>query len=471
MLIDSIRKLGRCVTPALVAGATVFAAPAGMFAQTTGTAKPAPEKKAVDDKAGVEKAAPAAAKPVTADKSRASMSAGPAAPAAKPVKPGSDIPQPTVVLKEGEKPAVKFDTPIYDFGKVRSGSDVEHEFWFTNTGNGPLEILRVKPSCGCTVAGEYDKVVAPGQTGKIPLKVRLGGASGQIAKSVTVNTNIEGDGAAITLQIKGEVWQPVQVTPPSAAFGRLTIGDVDKNPTRKLTIVNNLDDALKLGEPTCTSPLFKAAVTTLEEGKKYELTVTLAGPLVSGNNSGTISIPTGIAQPPKVDVAVYAFVTAPVDVTPTSLALPTSRTGDLTRQFYIRSNADKAVKLTDLKSPSPEIKLELTDIKDSKTYRLKVDIAAAYVHKPGDQITLKTDDPTVPTLSIPISATPVMTGAAGANPATRQQIRQNVISSQSAARQPGAAGTKASTVDAKPAPAGAAPKASETGQEAKPAGH
>lgn len=70
---------------------------------------------------------------------------GPVKPATT-VKPGTEIPQPTVILKPGEVPGIRFDTPIYDFGKVRAGPDVEHDYWFTNTGTGPLEILRVKPS-------------------------------------------------------------------------------------------------------------------------------------------------------------------------------------------------------------------------------------------------------------------------------------------------------------------------------------
>lgn len=56
------------------------------------------------------------------------------------------LPKPTVVLKDGEVPNIKFDTPVYDFGRVRAGQPVKHDFWFTNTGTGPLEILRVKPS-------------------------------------------------------------------------------------------------------------------------------------------------------------------------------------------------------------------------------------------------------------------------------------------------------------------------------------
>ena len=55
-------------------------------------------------------------------------------------------PKPTVVLKTGEVPNIKFDTPNYNFGRVRAGQPIKHDFWFTNTGTGPLEILRVKPS-------------------------------------------------------------------------------------------------------------------------------------------------------------------------------------------------------------------------------------------------------------------------------------------------------------------------------------
>jgi len=55
-------------------------------------------------------------------------------------------PKPTVKLKPGEVPNIRFDTPTYNFGRVRGGTPIVHDFWFTNTGNGPLEILRVKPS-------------------------------------------------------------------------------------------------------------------------------------------------------------------------------------------------------------------------------------------------------------------------------------------------------------------------------------
>ena len=68
------------------------------------------------------------------------------APVSQAVKPGQpQVPQPTVVLKPGEVPGIAFKEPTHDFARVRSGTDVTHDFEFTNTGTGPLEILLVKP--------------------------------------------------------------------------------------------------------------------------------------------------------------------------------------------------------------------------------------------------------------------------------------------------------------------------------------
>jgi hypothetical protein len=59
--------------------------------------------------------------------------------------PQKTTPKPTVVLKPGEVPAISFEEPVWNFGRVKAGEDISHEFVFTNTGTGPLEILEVKP--------------------------------------------------------------------------------------------------------------------------------------------------------------------------------------------------------------------------------------------------------------------------------------------------------------------------------------
>lgn len=132
-------------------GCLVFAAPHALGQATT---KPAERTRQTDDlrkreeQLRLERAKRAALAEKNARMAGQDKGAAAARPAqAKPVQPaGQQVPKPTVVLKPGEKPGIKFDTLVYDFGRIRAGSDVVHDYWFTNTGNGPLEILQVKPS-------------------------------------------------------------------------------------------------------------------------------------------------------------------------------------------------------------------------------------------------------------------------------------------------------------------------------------
>ncbi len=43
-------------------------------------------------------------------------------------------------------PAIVFDHPSKDFGKVYAGETLVHVFNFSNRGNGPLEIAEVRPT-------------------------------------------------------------------------------------------------------------------------------------------------------------------------------------------------------------------------------------------------------------------------------------------------------------------------------------
>lgn len=326
---------------------------------------------------------------------------------APPRRSTTGIPEPTVKLKPGQLPAAVFDTPVYDFGSQRAGVAVLHDYKFKNTGNGPLEILRVKPGCGCTTAGDYTKIVKPGGAGVIPIKLKPGHMAGPVHKSITVNTNIPGKESVIVLEIKGTVWAPVQVTPRSAAFGRLTPDGATDGVSRTLTIVNNLDHPMKPGKIESSNDAFTATLKPVEEGKKYELVVHLTKNVVEGNNAAQINIETGLDDPKTVEIPAYAFLSPPVDITPSKLVLPSGRNAELTRRFYIRSNTTKTIEVTDLKCSTDKLKLELKDIRGDKlTYRLSVTIPADYQPPAqGDEITFKTSDPSVPVGRIPVTGT------------------------------------------------------------------
>lgn len=79
-----------------------------------------------------------------------------------------------------------------DFGKITEGEKLEVSFKFKNTGDKPLVIDIIKPSCGCTVIDQPEKPVAPGETGEIKGAFNSAGKPGVQHKSIFVHANTKG---------------------------------------------------------------------------------------------------------------------------------------------------------------------------------------------------------------------------------------------------------------------------------------
>lgn len=91
----------------------------------------------------------------------------------------------------------------YDFGVVKEGEKVEHEFKFTNTGNSPLIVSNVQASCGCTTP-EYSKnPIAPGDEGMVKVIFNSAGQVGKQHKVITVVSNAASRNTL--LHLRGEV--------------------------------------------------------------------------------------------------------------------------------------------------------------------------------------------------------------------------------------------------------------------------
>lgn len=97
---------------------------------------------------------------------------------------------------------VKWKEDSFDFGDIKKGTPVTHDFTFVNTTKQTVLISNVKASCGCT-ATDYTKTpIKAGESAFI--KATYNAASpGAFSKSITVNLN-DGENPKI-LTIKGKV--------------------------------------------------------------------------------------------------------------------------------------------------------------------------------------------------------------------------------------------------------------------------
>jgi hypothetical protein len=107
--------------------------------------------------------------------------------------------------EEREKaPAITFENRVLDFGSIRQGESVEHDFAFSNTGKSDLVIRRVRSGCGCTATEPQKTLLRPGESSSIKAVFNSGGFSGRQSKTITVISNDPAD-PNIILRITGEI--------------------------------------------------------------------------------------------------------------------------------------------------------------------------------------------------------------------------------------------------------------------------
>lgn len=112
--------------------------------------------------------------------------------------------QETSVSKENKNGAdMKFDKETFDFGTLKQGESVTHEFKFKNNGKEPLIITQAQGSCGCTVPEYPKEPVKQGQTGTIKVTFNSAGKTGAQDKTVTITSNAKN--SPVVLHVKGNI--------------------------------------------------------------------------------------------------------------------------------------------------------------------------------------------------------------------------------------------------------------------------
>ncbi|MCB9849967.1 MAG: DUF1573 domain-containing protein [Phycisphaerales bacterium] len=318
------------------------------------------------------------------------------APAATPA------PGPNDALLSKQIPIAEVDEPRHDFGTVWATEALQHAFVIRNAGDEPLRIIRVKPSCGCTVAGEYPETIDPGKTGSFPFQLNAKHINGKFTKSVTVTTN-DTKNSQIYLSLSGEVRKFIDIEPSLVQFGRVKVDSVITN---KVMLTNNTDKPLEisLGDKQNVK-CFGAEIKELEPGKKFELTVTAHPPFETGINRVTIPIKTNIPEQDTLEVACAATLPERIELRPDKLQISSPVRAETVRRFSLTNNGEEPLHITSVESSDPRLLVESKALEDGRKYQLSVTVPVNYANPPaGASIVIKTDDAKDAELSLPVIA-------------------------------------------------------------------
>jgi hypothetical protein len=276
----------------------------------------------------------------------------------------------------GKSPKVLAENRTVQVGEILEMQNVEHTFMIKNVGNAELQILGVKPTCGCSVA-DFDKVIAPGQEGKVYIKIdgkKIG--AGPFDKNFGVKTN-DPENEQFVLNVQGTVTKALEFTKEM-----LWAGFVDEAlkiesyitvlPVAPMNITNaRWDDD---GKAKGLDEKIGVKLDTIERGKKYRLTVWKKADLAPESFVSSIVLATDNPKLKEKIVPVSITIMKDVELHPQRLyygemLIPPGATKGFERTFNVVAARGDSLKVLNAVSSREDMTVKIQELMPGKSYR------------------------------------------------------------------------------------------------------
>jgi hypothetical protein len=215
-----------------------------------------------------------------------------------------------VAANSADSSQVLFPETHHNFGSVRAGSMVEHDFVLKNQGQSPLRIQRVLLTPPMVVT-RMQALTPPGDESRIHVKLDTTALKGHFEGEVRVVFN---DGAIPEglLGFEGDIAPVIEFLPGPAFFVGARRGEVREG---TIEIINRQPKPIEILEVRHSTQRFNTRLDTIEPGKRFRLTLSVKPDGPGGRHSEPILITTSSPSLPTVTVTantllrerVYAF--------------------------------------------------------------------------------------------------------------------------------------------------------------------
>lgn len=341
-----------------------------------------------------------------------------AADAQKP-KTESEAKAPAKEAAEEKAPRLSIVEPVKDFGTIAKGEKLDWSFVIKNTGNADLQIIAAKPGCGCTVA-DFDKVIKPGETGKVSAHVDTTNFAGPIAKGVTVESN-DPNNPTSQLTIHAIVKPYVEASPAGFVRYNMLQGDAD---TQSVVLYSEEEEPFQITKVEVPAEWVKATFRKIEnpaelvpnvgrQGQnQYRVDITVGGPDAKiGPLADRVRILTNSKHQPEYPITLSGVIRPTYRVEPLGInfgeVTPTETAA--TRSVLLHSNdlktPDRFV-VTKAESSSPLVGAAVKPGTNKGDYEVTLQISKDA--KPGDidgQVKIYTTDKINPVVTVPFKGT------------------------------------------------------------------
>ena len=304
-------------------------------------------------------------------------------------------------------PHASLATTDYDFGEVRLGQTVSHDFLVKNLGKGVLKVERAELSFPSMTLRA--KAIEPGSEGRIGLELKTAGTVGLVEAQALVFFNDPLLPKAV-LTLRGRVRAPIEFRP----FGEVFLAAFKDEPVeRVVTVVNNEANPLAIKEVRSEGNHFLASLKTVEPGKVYAVSVKVAPGVPVGRYEETLVVEVNSPVGRALRVPVHLFVKPDLYATPDvadfgeiSLEEASRSVGvlDLLKQTILVTSRRDQFSIVSIVCDLPAVTARQNPSGSSRTFRIDVSLNQERLLRGPlrGSIVVKTSDPELPELRIPV---------------------------------------------------------------------
>jgi hypothetical protein len=221
----------------------------------------------------------------------------------------------------------------------------------------------------------YDEVIPPGSEGKVSVKVNTARRQGSFSRSVKLETN-DPSNSQITLIVQMNIKKEITIR-PSDKFS--WDANMDEETSKKF-FVSSIDPDFLISKVESKNPDFKIQYEKLSEnscdGKScYEVNITFSPKNAVSRYSEIITIVSNSKKQPKMPLRIYGKIRGSIQYEPESITLlVSSKNPNKSSAEVVLSKAKGNLKILDISSDNPAVKISLKPIEEGKKYTLTVSV-------------------------------------------------------------------------------------------------
>jgi hypothetical protein len=302
------------------------------------------------------------------------------------------------------------DTTVYQFGQVRPDAAIRHTFSFRNSGAVPLEIQQVQLTPPLIVTKMTSRI-EPGSEGRVSVEMQTPLKEGEFEGGIVVHFK-DDMRKPETFYVEGEIVPAIEFIPHKVVLLSAQRGHPK---AAVVEIVNHEAEPMDILHAECNAARFDCELATLEQGRRYRLTVTLKGEGPGAQQIDTLVLPTSSHGHPFLEIKAFSKIRDRVYAFPDTVDFDTISADYLKTRPQMAGFLTHEVTIFQAEGTDFQVSAE-TDVpflkittRTSAQFKDRVGLAVAVDPtklKSGTvkgSIIVSTNDPDFPKLVIPVS--------------------------------------------------------------------